>query len=333
MIKLNKLNYFSSLMLSLFIASFCANPSFAAKMDVLDRVIATVNSEAIPESELNQQMQMLMLRLKQSEMKLPSEEELRKQLLEKIISEKLQLQVAKEEKIDIDEAYLNQAIEEIARRDNLTVQQLQKYLSDQNIEFKRFRETIKNEIIISKLQQKAIAPQISISASELDQFLNSPQGQDQSGAEYRVGHILIALPEKADAAEVAKAEKKAKDILAKLKAGADFQKTALSQSNNEQALNGGDLGFRKSSELPTLFAKAVPNLSVGDVSGPIKNSSGYHIIKLLEKRMGDGTQVAGDTLKNNAMNILYQRKFEELVSIFVKRLRDEAQVETNLKTS
>lgn len=299
-----------------------------SSLPILDRVVATVNNEAIPESELNQQLQMLVMRFKQSDTNLPPEDVLRKQLLEKIVLEKLQLQMAKEEKINIDDKDVDKALQQIAGRDNMNVTELQKVLEDQGLPFKQFRQTIKNEMIISKLQQKEIGQFITISATELDHFIQSPQGQDQTGSEYHLGHILIALPENPSQKEAQAAEKKAKDIMRQLQNGADFKKVAMANSSGPQALNGGDLGWRKSQELPTLFAKNVPSLAVNEVKGPIKNSSGFHIVKLIEKRIsGEPTE---NMVRNRAMDALYQRKFEEQLSVWLRRVRDEAQIETQL---
>lgn len=327
MFKIFKILVLSSLGL-LFHSPLNAAPN---QLPLLDRVVATVNQEAIPESELNQQFQLLVARLKQGENpNLPSEDVLRKQLLEKIILEKLQLQMAKEEKISVDETQLKQAINEIASRDNMSLPQLQSFLETQGITYKQFQESIKNEMTISKLQQKEIGQFISISASELDNFINSPQGQDQTGAEYRLRHILIALPESPTQNELAVAEKKAKDLIKKLKSGGDFGENALASSSGEQALKAGDLGWRKSTELPTLFSKVVPTLPVGAIHGPIKNTSGFHIIKLVDKRIDGATLDNPEAVKNKAMDALYQRKFEEQLTIWLKRVRDEAQIENYL---
>lgn len=405
----------------------------------LDRVVATVNSEAIPESELNQQLQLLLVRLKQTEMNLPEEDVLKKQLLEKLVLEKLQLQIAKEEKVSIDDSSVDETVNQIAGKDNMSVQDLQQYLEEQGVSFKQFRETIKNEMTISKLQQKEVGQFITVSASELDHFLSSPMGQDQTGAEYQVGHILLPLPENPSPTEIQKAEHTAKDLIKKLKNGGDFKQAAMAHSAGPQALNGGELGWRKSPELPTLFARIVPSLPVGEIPAPIKNSSGIHIIKLIDKRIagtstlqktrqeakvrqilikpgskrsdaeaqslltqlrtemlggepfakiatkhseetnsakagGDMGWVSQDTtlpefhaeimklkpgeisqpfktemgwhiisisavrtkhptndaIKNRAMDALFQRKFEEQLSVWLKQLRDQAQVESHL---
>jgi peptidyl-prolyl cis-trans isomerase SurA len=259
------------------------------KLPVLDRVVAIVNQEAIPESELNNQMTLLMLRLKQSETALPPLAQLRKQLLDKLVIEKLQLQKAKEAHIEIDEPELNKAIAELAARDDFSVDELQQFLGEQGLPFNKFRETIKNEITISKLQQREVGQNIHISPLDVEQFLASAAGQDQTGAEYHLGHILIALPETASAEEIAKSKKQAEGILQRLRSGADFAQTAVGESSGAQALKGGDLGWRKMVEIPTLFSNVVSTLKIGELHGPIRNDSGFHIIKLIDKRIDGKT--------------------------------------------
>ncbi len=256
---------------------------------VLNRTIATVNDDAITESELVFQTNLLTLRSKQNESELPPTTELQKQVLERMISEKLQLQQAKELKIEIDENTLNQTIQEMASRDGLSLEQMREFLDDQKISFDDFRDNIKKELTISRLQQQELGPHITISKTDVDNFLNSPEGQDQTGIEYHLGHILLSFGENSLPQEVQKTEKNAKEIIQQLRAGADFAQLAMSKSSGQQALNGGDLGWRKAAELPTLFAKQTPTLQVGEVFGPIRNNNGFHIIKLLDKRANGST--------------------------------------------
>lgn len=317
---------------------FLGNPAFAQnneteKLPVLDRIVAVVNRDAIPESELNGKMQVLLMRLRQNDMQLPPMDTLRRQLLEKMIMEKLQLQMAKEAHIEVEEEAVNKAINDMAQRDNLSSHQMQKILEEQGVSFPQFRESIKTEMIISKFQQTQIAPHITISNSEVDQFLKSPLGMDSGNIEYRVGHILIALPEVPSAEKLSAAEKQAQELIKQLNAGGDFGEVAMAKSAGAQALNGGDLGFRKANELPTLFAKLVPPLNKGQIIGPIRNESGFHIVKLLDKRSGDENsdiKVAKDESRNKAMDLLFQRRFEERLATWLRRVRDDAEVQIYL---
>lgn len=301
------------------------------KLPVLDRMVASVNNEAITESELNRQTELLLVRLRQTDTPMPSLPILHKQLLEKMILEKCQLQIAAAEGITIDDKTLNQAINDIANRDNLSVSQMQEFLEEQGITFAQFRETIKTELLLSKIQQKEVGQRITISKAEVEHFLASPTGQDQSGVEYRLSHILIPLPEEASKAELQKIEVDANALVKELKHGADFAKTAMAKSAGQQALQGGDLGWRNTATIPSTFSKIAPTLRVGEIYGPIRNDSGYHIIKLLDKRSQSATQPKTSiNARNKAMDSLYQRKFDELVVTWLRHLRSEAEIEIYL---
>ena len=300
------------------------------KLPVLDRMIASVNNEAITESELNRQTELLLVRLRQTETPLPSLPVLHKQLLEKMILEKCQLQVAAGEGITIDEKALNQAVTEIASRDNLSIAEMRQFLEEQGISFTQFRETIKTELLLSKIQQKEVGQSITISKAEVDHFLASPAGQDQSGTEYHLSHILIALPEEPSSTEVQKTEASADALAKELKHGADFAKIVIAKSAGQQALEGGDLGWRTTAAIPSAFAKIAPTLRVGEVYGPLRNDGGYHIIKLLAKRSPTQKQQNSTQARNKAMDTLYQRKFDELVVTWLRHLRSEAEIKIYL---
>jgi len=321
------------LSLSLAVFSLQAAPK-AKKLPMLDNMVAAVNNEAITAAELNKQTELLLVRLRQADNPLPDMPVLRKQILDKMVLEKLQLQLAKEEQIEVDDKTLNSAIDEIAKRDGLTVSQMKEFLEEQGIPYAQFRSTIKTEITLSKLHQREIGQQIIISPRDIDQFLKSPMGQDQTGAEYHLAHILISLPESPNNAEQEKTEARAEAIVKELKAGADFAKTAMAKSAGQQALEGGDLGWRKTATIPTLFAKIAPTLRAGEIYGPIRDSSGFHIIKLINKRAQNAASSKNqDTItatRQKAMEFLYQRKFDEKLVSWLRHLRADAEVEIYL---
>ena len=276
------------------------------KFQSLDRMLAIVNNDTITESELEYQSNLLLLRLKQSETELPPMAEFKKQILERMVMEKVQLQMATDAAIEIDDATLNNTLEEIASRDGMPLKQMREFLEDQGIPFDYFSGTVKKELILSKLQQKEVGQNISVSKSDIEHFLNSPQGQDKTGYEYKLGHILIALPEAPTPAEIEKAKQQAEEVKKQLMTGANFNTLALAKSAGPQALNGGDLGFKKSTELPTLFAKQTLSLSVNEIYGPIRNASGFHIIKLLAKRSENGLHAEKVNTLTHVRHILIQ---------------------------
>lgn len=294
---------------------------------ILDKIVAVVNSDAIPESELNRQTQLIMVRMKHNETEMPPMAQLRKQVLEKLIIDKLQLQMAKEAKIDVNENDLSQALKELAGRDNLDLSELQKFVEEQGLSFAQFKDSVKTELLLSKLQQREIGQFINITQTDIENFLKSPAAVEHSGLEYRLSHILISVPENASFEKIKAAEKTAQDLIKKLNSGAKFSELAMSHSQGSQALQGGDLGFKTAAELPSLFAKIVPTLKVGEIQGPIQNESGFHIIKLTEQKTDAS---AKESLRSKAMDLLYQRKFEEQLTTWLRRLREEAEVEIYL---
>ncbi len=266
-----------------------SSPCLQAEPSVLNRVIASANGTAITESELSARTQLLLIQLNQSNASLPPQAILQKQLLERLILEKLQIAQATPEEKTIEEHALNQQIQQIAAQDNFSVEQLQAFLQEQGVPFSTFKTAVKNETIMRKVQQREIAQQISVSESDIQNFLNSPASADQIGTEYHLAHILIPISDYAEANEIAEVQANTKKLVQELRTGANFSKVAMEKSSGQQALDGGDLGWYKADALPSLFDSVVPTLSVNEIHGPIQESGGFHIIKLLGVRNTEAT--------------------------------------------
>ncbi|MFQ5488475.1 MAG: peptidylprolyl isomerase, partial [Gammaproteobacteria bacterium] len=181
---------------------------------------------------------------------------------------------------------LNKTIGNIAAQNKLTLSQFRDVLEKDGFSFTRFREEMRQEIIIRRLLQRQVESRISVTEQEVDNFLVNQKTQGKAHDEYHLGHILIALPEAASPAEIRQARERAQKILEELRRGRDFSETAIAVSDGQQALKGGDLSWRQAGELPTLFVDVVRDMKVGDVSDLIRSPSGFHIIKLLEHRSG-----------------------------------------------
>jgi peptidyl-prolyl cis-trans isomerase SurA len=216
---------------------------------------------------------------------------MQEQVLDLLITENIQLQMASRGGIRISEQQLNATISKIAKQNKMTLDAFKQALASDGISYAEAREQIRTEMIISKVQQIRIGNKIQISEKDLDIFLLSEHGKTQTSAEYHLAHILINLPHKSDNNVIAKARKKAKELVKQLRNGADFASLAMANSKSGTALKGGDLGWRKEDQLPSLFSKQAPLLKKGDVSDPIQNASGFHIIKLLDKKGGDSVFV------------------------------------------
>ena len=250
----------------------------------IDRIVAVVNDDVIVYSALQTRLVAVVERLEGSGVPAPPGDVLEKQVLEQLILDRLQMQIAADTGVRIDDETLNRQIADIARQNNLSLREFRDVLQRDGYGFAAFREEIRNELIKSRVQQRQIRSRVQVTARDIDNFLATREKQGGNTPEYRVAHILIAVPDGASPEQLADARDEIEDILARLNAGANFGRTAAAESDGRQALEGGDLGWRKDGELPTLFEKAVPELEKGEVSGIIRSSSGFHLVKLLDVR-------------------------------------------------
>lgn len=250
--------------------------------ELLDRIVAVADEGVILQSELDGRMATVKQQLIASNTELPPDEVIREQVLESLIINNLQQQLAERAGIVIADAQLNAGLEQIARRNNTTLSELPRVLASEGIDYFEFREELRQEMALTQLRQREIISRIEISPLEVDQMLEA-SGQS-SDKDYNISHILIALPADADQDAVKEAREKADDLTRRLREGEDFGRLAVAYSNGQQALNGGALGWRKGRELPTLFAEQAVKMDSGDISQPVRSSSGFHIIKLNDVR-------------------------------------------------
>lgn len=256
---------------------------------VLDKIVAVVNNDVISQYELENYIKIMASDMTSESGSLPPKDVIREQVLNRMILDKIQLQLAEQSGIEVDSITVSQEIQNMARYNGESVEQFKSKIEARGISFDEYRNLIRKEIIIKRLQSREVAQDLAISKTDIESFLSSPAGQDNSGTEYRLSHILLLAPESPTPAALKEVQNKAEAIAASLKAGADFQKTAMSKSAGRQALNGGDLGWRSSGEMPTMFVNYVPSMKVGDIAGPIRSAGGFHIIKLQDKRTKNQT--------------------------------------------
>lgn len=267
---------------------FCPPAAYAEQE--LDRIVAVVDDGVILESELAERVEGIRRNLQQSKTPMPPEEVLIRQVLERMIVDKLQAQLAERSGIKVDEETLRMAVQQIAQRNRMSPEEFRRSLREEGMDYASFIEQIRGEIAISRLRNAQVNQQVKVSDREVQNYLET-QGKESATAqdsEYLLGHILIATPRAASPLEVQKAKDKAERVLAELKKGLDFKQAALQASDDELALKGGDLGWRKKSEIPSLFAEYMDKMKKGDIEGPIRSSSGYHLIKLLDVKGGEG---------------------------------------------
>ncbi|TAL43705.1 MAG: molecular chaperone SurA [Methylovulum sp.] len=278
MIRRNKLN------LGLFLALFCSLlfSNFLVRADVLDKIVAVVEDDVILEQELRKEVSVIMQRIQASNTQMPPEYVLRKQVLEKMIIDKLQRQLAERAGITVSEEMLNDSAADIAGRNRMNLEQFRAELENQGIPYKSFLENMRNEIIINQLRGREIGGRIKVTDREVEHYMETQGKVGEEAIQYHLGHILIAVKEAASSAEIQKAQAKAESLVTKLRAGQDFAQTAISDSDDANALKGGDLGWRSLSDIPSLFADGITAMKQGDVAEPIRSPSGFHIIKMLE---------------------------------------------------
>ena len=271
----------------LFLSSLLASVSVQSvavdhPAQLLDRIVAVVNKNVILESELNDNVKTIKEQLA-GKVELPPDNVLKKQVLERLIVERLQLDEADSYGITVDDTTLNENIRAIAAHNKLTLDGLRRKLESDGLDYEAFRREQKKEMILNELRRNLIGSRVKISEAEVDEYMAS-QDNENNDSEYLVSHIQISLPEDADQETVQQARQRADAIYERLQKGEDFSKLAVAESDGRSALEGGDLGWHKLSELPKQFATELRIMTPGDISKPFKMSSGFNILKLRQTR-------------------------------------------------
>lgn len=251
----------------------------------IDHVVAVVDEDIIMHSELQQRVNDVKRQNRGAS--LPAAKVLRQQVLERMILESIQLQMADRGGVRISDAELNDAIRRIAAQNNMSLTQFRQAMEAEGVSFTLARDQIRDEMRVSRVQRFQVGERIQITDQDVDYFLASELGKMASAAEYQLAHILIAVPSQASPADLQQAQQKAQQLVDQLRNGADFRQLAIAQSNGRNALKGGDLGWRKEAQLPGIFADVIPAMQINDISDPIKSASGFHIVKLSDKRGGN----------------------------------------------
>ncbi len=266
----------------------------AGKQPVLvDAIVAVVNTDVITLKELNDRIALIEQRMKRQSMQMPSREVLQKQLLERMIVTRAQMQLARESGIRIDDIMLDRAVARIAEQNQLSVQAFRDQLEREGLSFARFREEIREEITLQRLREREVDNKLQIADSEVDNYLAAAGGKPESSQqEMNIAQILVRVPENASAQQIADRRKRAETAIAQLKSGIDFSKVAASFSDAGDALSGGDLGWRSVSRLPQLFVDAVEKLGEGEIAPLVRSANGFHVLKLNGRRVA-GTAKAG----------------------------------------
>jgi peptidyl-prolyl cis-trans isomerase SurA len=275
----------------------------------VDRILAVVNKEVITSREVAARVKVVTQQLGQQGTSLPPADVLQKQVLERMIMDRLQLQLAKETALRVDDLQLDRTVARVAENNKMSLADFRRALERDGIQFDKFREEIREEIMLSRLREREVDTRIAVSENEIDFFLGQQADSKTSSGEYNLAHILLRLPDQASPEQVEKQRARAAEVLQQLRGGADFAKLAVSFSDATDALQGGAMGWRARDRLPELYAQALEGMKAGEVSGALRSPAGFHVIKLLELRGGGAPVLVEQT---HARHILV--KTNEIVS-------------------
>jgi peptidyl-prolyl cis-trans isomerase SurA len=311
--------------IALTLLGFLVSTNTYTKIELIDRVVAVVDSGVIMESQLNSRVEEILIRLKNDKAELPPLNLLEEQVLDRLIIEEIQLQLADRAGIKISDSELNQTLSRVSSQNNLSLEEFRLKLEAEGTSYKSFRDTIKKELIIQRVQRGKVGAKIDISEQELENFINSEEGRTQLAEQYNVQHILLSVKSGLSEIEIEAIENEAVSLLERLENGESFEKLAASYSAGQKALEGGFLGWRTSAELPSLFAEVVSGLTVGEVAQPVRSGAGFHILKLTDKR-GNTVKFLDQTLARHILvqpsEIRTENQAEVLINDIYKRLKE-----------
>ena len=260
-----------------------ANTSFAAPQ-VVDKVAAVVNNGVVLESDVDGLMQSVKLNAGQAGQQLPDDATLRHQILERLIMDQIVLQMGQKMGVKVSDDQLDQAIANIAKQNNMSMDQMRSRLAYEGINYNTYRNQIRKEMLISEVRNNEVRRRITVLPQEVEALAKQIGDQNDASTELNLSHILIALPENPTSDQVAAAEEQAKSVVEQARSGANFGKLAITYSADQQALKGGQMGWGRIQELPGIFAQALSTAKKGDIIGPIRSGVGFHILKVNDMR-------------------------------------------------
>lgn len=250
----------------------------------VDRIVAIVNDEVITAFELQQRQEQVLGNLRRQGTPAPDATQLRRQVLERLINDTVQSQLAKQTGLRVDDSQLDQALQRIARENNMSIEAFRAAIEKEGMSFARFRDDIRTEMLLGRLREREVDNKIVVTDAEVDAEIKTEQAHGSAGDEYLVSHILVTVPEQATPQQIQERRKRAAEALALLNRGQEFATVAASYSDASDAVQGGSLGWRPAARLPTVFAEAVVKLNKGDLSEILRSGAGFHVLKLVDKR-------------------------------------------------
>ncbi len=292
-----------------------------ASQRLADYIVAVVNSEPITNNEVRARLVRVEQQLAQQGAALPPREELTRQVLERLISEKAQLQLARESGIRVEEGTIDQAEQTVARQNQMDVTELRRKLAAEGTPLSQFREELRNQVLLQRLRDRELEPRVKVSDLDVDQFIREQQGStDLATLEINLGHVLVLVPENASPAQVTALQARAQRVAERARAGEDFAALAREFSDAAEGRRGGQLGLRNAQRYPELFVESTVNLRVGDIAGPLRSAAGFHVLKVLEKQQAG---LPGVTVtQSHARHILLRLGPRLSESAAIERLAD-----------
>ena len=261
------------------------SPACAAeKVISLDRIVAVVDNDVITRSELDERLDMLLQQFDKQGTKLPPKDLLEKQVLERMIQDRLQLQQAAQTGLRVDDNQLDKTVERIAEQNKLSLEEFRAKMAEEGVNFRSFREDIRKEIIIARLKEREVERRVTVTEAEIDNLLTTQSSANANTDEYDVSHIMIHTPETSTPEDLKKLRAKAEDAYNKLQQGADFAQISAAVSDASNALEGGHIGWKKATEFPEMFQTELKSLKAGELSNILRSSNGFHILKMVDRR-------------------------------------------------
>lgn len=308
--------FFVGCLLALLSQAHAQTRELATSGVLLDRIAAVVNDGVVLQSELDEQTRVITERLRQGRTELPPQNVLRQQVLERLVLQEVQLQRAQRLGLKVPDEALNNALKDVAERNQIPLDRLPDALAAQGIAYAAFRDSMRKEMTLSLLRQRDVLSRIVVTPREIEQFIAKQASAENQ--EYEVSHILLSLPQAADPSQLEEVTTRAKDIVTRARGGEDFAQLAVTYSNGQTALQGGALGWRKGTQLPSFIADLVSKMQAGEISEPVRTPSGFHILRLNDKRG------ASNAVMVNQVHVRH-------MLIKPNELRDDAAVQEKLR--
>jgi peptidyl-prolyl cis-trans isomerase SurA len=299
-----------------------SRPVSTARIVPLDRVIAVVNDEALTQFDLNEQKRIVTQQMKAQNVPPPPNDVLEKQLLERLITDRALLQLAKETGVRVDDVQVERTLQRVAQDNKLSADEFRKAVEREGITFAKYREDMRKEMAVQRLRDREVDSKIVVSDAEVDNFLATLAAQTGGETEYQIAHVLVIVPEQASPEQIDAKRRRAEEALKQINGGADFGQVAAGFSDAPDALKGGDMGWRAPARLPSVFAEPVRGMKRGEVSGLLRSASGFHIVKLLDVRSRNQPTVVEQTRARHVLIKVNEITSESEAKVKIDRIKD-----------